>query len=325
MSKSSKSSPSRPGSSPVPPRAGQRGRISARQAGGPSGQARRARQSALVRRRRNVMAGVAVAVVIAVVAVVVALGLSSSSSQKTAPRVALTAAQETHLTSVPLSTLVAASDTGAASSLIPAYEIDSAPYTSGGKPAILYIGAEFCPICATERWPMVVALAQFGTFENLSQTRSAVRDGNIATLTFYGSSYTSKYLTFTPVEAQTNIPKGNTYEPLQTPTPAELQLWTGVLGSESFPFIYVGGKYVLNTYQYPATVIEGKDFTQIASDVGDNSTPVGASIDSAAAALVKYICGITGQQPASTCQAVAGVKAPVTNVAKKGPSSSSNG
>jgi hypothetical protein len=320
MSKSSKSVPSRP-QTLVPPRASQQRRAPAR----PASKGPAARQAALVRRRRNMMAGGAVVAVIAVVAVVVGLGLSSSSSQKPAPRVALTATQQAHLTSIPLSTLVSASSEGPASSLLPAYEIDSSPYTSAGKPAILYIGAEFCPICATERWPMVVALSQFGTFGNLSQTRSAVRDGNIATLSFYGSTYTSNYLSFTPVEAETNIPKGNSYVPLQTPTPAQTQLWTSTLGSESFPFIYVGGKYVLDTYQYPETVVQGKTFAQIASDVGNNNTLVGASVDAAAAALVKYICNITGQKPAATCQAVAGVKAPVTKVAKSGPSSSSNG
>ena len=324
MSKSSRSTPGRPKSA-VPPPASQRPRAASRPSGGSPGHGPRVRQAAVMRRRRSMIAAASVVVVVAVVAVVVALGLSSSSSKKTAPRVALTAAQQAQLTSVPLSTLVISSNTHEASSLIPAYEVDQPAYTSGGKPAILYIGAEFCPICATERWPMVVALSQFGTFQGLSQTRSAVRDGNIATLSFFGSNYTSKYLTFTAVEAETNIPKGNTYEPLQTPTPAQLQLWTGTLGSESFPFIYVGGKYVLNTYQYPATVIQGKDFTQIASDVGNNDTTIGASINSAAAALVHYICNITGQQPAATCQAVAGVKAPVTNVAKNGPSSSSNG
>lgn len=324
MTKSSKSAPGRPRSA-VPSRASQRPRAAARPGGGSSGHGPRARQAALVRRRRSMVAAASVVAVVAVIAIVVALGLSSSSSKTTAPRVALTAAQEAQLTSVPLSTLVVSSNTHEAAPLIPAYEIDQPAYTSGGKPAILYIGAEFCPICATERWPMLVALSQFGTFHDLSQTRSAVRDGNIATVSFYGSSYTSKYLTFTPVEAETNIPKGNTYQPLQTPTPAQMHLWTGTLGSESFPFIYVGGKYVLNTYQYPVNVIQGKDFTQIASDVGNNDTTIGASIDSAAAAFVKYICNITGQQPAATCQAVAGVKAPVTNVAKNGPSSSSNG
>ncbi len=29
--------------------------------------------------------------------------------------------------------------------------------TSGGKPQIVYMGAEYCPYCAAERWAMVVA------------------------------------------------------------------------------------------------------------------------------------------------------------------------
>src|SRR5215471_17073708 len=38
-----------------------------------------------------------------------------------------------------------------------------APLTSGGKPEMLYIGAEYCPYCAAMRWSMAVALSRFGT------------------------------------------------------------------------------------------------------------------------------------------------------------------
>ena len=41
------------------------------------------------------------------------------------------------------------------------------PLTSDGKPLVVYIGAEYCPFCAAERWPMVVALSRFGTFSGL--------------------------------------------------------------------------------------------------------------------------------------------------------------
>src|SRR5580704_4304478 len=34
---------------------------------------------------------------------------------------------------------------------------------SGGKPEVLYIGAEYCPFCAAERWAMIAALGRFGT------------------------------------------------------------------------------------------------------------------------------------------------------------------
>ena len=60
------------------------------------------------------------------------------------------------------------------------------------------------------------------------QTHSSVTDGNIPTVSFYGSTFTSPYLTFTPVETTTNQPSGNFYKPLETPTPAA----AGRLGGE---------------------------------------------------------------------------------------------
>src|ERR1039457_5246804 len=39
-----------------------------------------------------------------------------------------------------------------------------------GKPEVFYYGAEWCPLCAGERWSIVVALSRFGTFHNLGET-----------------------------------------------------------------------------------------------------------------------------------------------------------
>ena len=104
------------------------------------------------------------------------------------------------------------------------------PLTSGGKPEMLYMGAEYCPYCAAERWSMIVALSRFGTFSGLSTVHSSTTDtpSNISTFTFHGSSYTSKYLTFTPVEMQTNIldPSTGNYTALQTPTTEQQALLT---------------------------------------------------------------------------------------------------
>ena len=80
-----------------------------------------------------------------------------------------------------------------------------------GKPELLYIGAEYCPFCAAQRWAMVAALSRFGTFSNLSLTHSASADvyPDTPTFSFYQSTYSSKYLTFTSVETNTNEPSGN--------------------------------------------------------------------------------------------------------------------
>jgi hypothetical protein len=266
------------------------------------------------------MATAATGVVVLVVAVLVGVGLSSQGA-KAAPRTPLPPATAQALQSVPVGSLVAASSQ--VTGLQPATELSGPALTSAGKPELVYIGAEFCPVCAAQRWALVVALSQFGTFTNLQQTSSAARDGGVPTLSFYGSSYSSPYLTFTPVETTTNQPKGNYYTPLETPTPAQQALWSSTLGGNlTFPFIDIGGKYLLTTSQFPVSSLQGHSFNDIATSVGHNNTSVGAAIDSSAASLVKYICATTGQKPSATCQAVANVNAAVSSAA---PGASSSG
>ncbi len=319
---------------PVPPRKGKKGSRPApvsqprkaastsksttavKKSGQGSNRARSSSAARQARKRRNRLSLIGVVAVVAVVALIVVLSVNSNNSAKPAPRVALTAEQSVALQTVPVNDLVAAFDK-AGSGLNPVTQINHSALTSGGKPEVLFIGAEFCPICATERWPLTVALSQFGKFTNLHQTRSAVHDGNIATVTYYGSSYTSSYLTFTGVETTTNVPKGNYYEPLQTPTAEQQSLWSSTsqeLGiNEGFPFVYMGGKYVLTTSQFDPTTLEGKSFDQIAGDVGNNDSSVGADIDASAAALTKYFCSLTGSKPAPVCNAVSNLNAPVSS------------
>ncbi len=281
------------------------------------GQARAARQ-----RRNRWIAGTAVAAVIVIVGALVGVKLagggSSSSSNASngstpttspgaaPPRQPAPPAAVARVTSVPIPTLVA----GAAkvTNLNAAQPTTGAPLTSGGKPEVLYIGAEFCPICATQRWPMVVALSHFGTFSNLSETHSAVQEGNIATFSFYGSTYASPYLTFTPVETTTNQPSGNYYVPLETPTAAQMAVWRSKQGNNlTFPFIDMGGKLLLETSQFSPDILIGQSFDQIVAAVGDNNTTVGAQINASAAVLIKNLCSITDEKPAATCRAVANV------------------
>ncbi len=90
--------------------------------------------------------------------------------------------------------------------------VNGTALTSGGKPEVLYLGGEYCPYCAAQRWAMVNALSRFGTFSGLTTTHSSSTDvdPNTPTWTFYKSTYTSNYLVFTPVEEYTNYRIGNT-------------------------------------------------------------------------------------------------------------------
>ena len=125
------------------------------------------------------------------------------------------------LTSVPASTLdqVGAGGSSLASAILP---ISGAALTSDGKPQIFYDGAEYCPFCAAARWGMVVALSRFGTFSGLKTIHSSTTDNpaNIPTWSFHGATYTSKYITFTPVEETSNIPDGKVTTRCWTRRPA---------------------------------------------------------------------------------------------------------
>jgi len=276
-------------------------------------QARKEEEARLARQERNkryafVAIGLAVVLVAVLVIVKFASGGSGTSNNSAAggdipspPRgTPIPTATLSKLQSVPLSTLHSAPTTGI---LTTPQAVSGKALTANGKPELLYIGAEFCPYCAGERWPMYVALSKFGTFSpNPGKIHSATQDGNIPTFSFYGTSYTSPYFAFTPVEVSTNYlaPNGN-YAPLETPTPAQASLWQKGNGG-SYPYVNFGGKSQLTEAQFSSATMQNMSFDAVAAQVGDNSTTNGANIGAAASQLIKTICtDLTHNQPAAVC------------------------
>jgi hypothetical protein len=216
------------------------------------------------------------------------------------------------LTSVPASTL----DTvGAGTTAANPTTITGPALTSGGKPEVLYIGAEYCPYCAAERWGVIVALSRFGIFSGLAPIRSAAKDGAgnaepyplTPTWTFAKATYASSYLTFTPVEGYTNIPDKATgfYTVLQTPTAAQQALLNkyDAAYQGAIPFIDYGNKYLSVGASYNPTVLSGLTWAQIADDLHDPTSAVGKSVLGTANFATAAICGLTNDQPASACTA----------------------
>ncbi len=185
--------------------------------------------------------------------------------------------------------------------------------SSDGKPDITYIGSEYCPFCAAQRWAMVVALSRFGTFSGLRATHSSSIDQypNTQTLSFYGSTYTSAYIDFSPVEEQTNQVEGNTYSPLQQPTAAQSALlatydkapYTNEAGN--IPFVDIANRSIIVGASYSPGLLAGLSAQQIAADLSDPSSPVGQAIDGTANQITASICAVSGNQPTSVCNSSA--------------------
>jgi hypothetical protein len=194
------------------------------------------------------------------------------------------------------SSVVAPSRTGSSSIL----------RAADGKPVVTYIGAEYCPYCAAQRWAMIVALSRFGTFSGLTTVHSASRDvyPNTPTFTFHGSHYTSKYVSFAPVEETTNVPNGaSSYTPLDKPTAAQQALASKYDSQGSIPFIDFGNKYVEvgNLAGYGPQDLSGKSWNQIAAALSDPSSPIAKAVDGSANYTTAAICKLTNNQPASAC------------------------
>jgi thiol-disulfide isomerase/thioredoxin len=260
--------------------------------------ARRAEQ----RRRLLIVGGSVGLVILIVIAFVLVKGLSKPS--KTLGSSAIPAKVAREITNVPASTLKTVGTGVIASPLGQNLKaITDKPLTSGGKPEMLYIGAEYCPYCAAMRWPMAVALSRFGTFGPLTGIHSSSTDlfPNTPTLTFYRQHYTSPYLTFTPVEHQKVDRK-----PLQPVTKAQQALWAKYDASAQglgYPFVDFGNKVVITGPFYLPQNLKGLTWAQVASKLKNPNNPVAQQVGGSANYITAAICKMTGNKPATVCTA----------------------
>jgi hypothetical protein len=265
--------------------------------------ARRQRRARLTR-VIGPIAAVLVVVVALIVVKVVTGGSKPKSGEKSVTAAATVIAQVTHVPETALNTV------GIGSVKTAPTAISGPALTQGAKPLVLYIGAEYCPFCATERWGVVVALSRFGTFTNLGQTASAPsdEDPNTATLTFHGATYTSSRIAFTGKETQSNQVEGKSYAKLDTLTAAETAL-AKKYGGGGIPFIDIGGKYTISGASFSPGVLQGKTHAQIAAALSDPSSAIAQGVDGTANLVTAAICQSTAQQPTAVCQAAGVAKA----------------
>jgi thiol-disulfide isomerase/thioredoxin len=265
-------------------------------------------EAAASRRRRTAITsiGVVAAVLAALVLAKVAGGPKAKSGK---PTVAAPVAAVQALTHVPVSVLATV---GAGSATAGPKAVSGQPVPEvDGKPTVLYIGAEWCPFCAAERWPLIAALSRFGTFGDLKETASTPSDSypNTPTFSLHGVSYTSQYLSFVARELQSNQAKGGRYLTLDTLTRAENKVFKAQ--GRTFPYVNLAGRYLVPT-QYDPKVLHGKTVVEVAAALSDPGSDIAKAIDGAANAFTAGLCKLTNNQPSSVCTA-----APVAAIASQ--------
>jgi hypothetical protein len=248
------------------------------------------------RQRRQVIAAV-----VAVVVVIVAVAVGVAVSNRPTPAPAATAssgadAALASLTSLPQATLDAAPapDPNGA----PAPLRGGTPLTQDGKPKVLYIGAEYCPFCAMERWALIGALSRFGSFSGLAPTTSSSTDvhPDTPTWTFAKATYTSDVLAFEAVETQDRDGK-----PLQTLDGENAQLFQKFNPGGGIPWIDYGGTRATSGATVDANALEGKTYDQIIAGIKDPSSPIGRTMTPAINTISAQLCQLTGGKPTNVC------------------------
>jgi Domain of unknown function (DUF929) len=167
-----------------------------------------------------------------------------------------------------------------------------------GKPEVIYIGAEFCPYCAAQRWPLIIALSRFGTWSGLQTTTSSSTDvsPNTITFTFRSATFTSEYVDFHSVETLDRDQKQ-----LQTPSPTDQQLIDRYDSGGTIPFLDFGNHYASTGAYYLPDVISGMSWLALADTLKQPDSTQARAIIGSANLITAAICKMNGDQPSSVC------------------------
>ena len=171
-----------------------------------------------------------------------------------------------------------------------------------GKPAVIYVGADFCPFCAIARWGLIIALMRFGTFSRLNYMTSSSSSKEpfrtVPTFTFYNSSYSSTLISFVSAEIETN-----TYQPLQSLSALQNAAVGAYDTSSSIPFIDFGNQSA--QVGVPQSVSPGYlknlNWGQIIALMGQSNSTVSQALIGQANVFTAQICRMDGFKPTSVC------------------------
>lgn len=159
---------------------------------------------------------------------------------------------------------------------------------SSGKLLIFFMGAGFCPYCASERWAIVRALNNFGSWQGLVETTSAGHDEkylNIPTIDFSKATYTSEYVDFIGRETA-----DRNFEPLQELNEKDYEIIDMFNPDQIIPFLLIDGQFMQVGSGYSPQLLEGMNHTKVKAEVENSDSSLGKAIKTEADNIAALIC-----------------------------------
>jgi Domain of unknown function (DUF929) len=162
-----------------------------------------------------------------------------------------------------------------------------------GKTQLLFVGALYCPHCAVERWAVIKALSQFGTF---SHVQSTTNGSGVPTFDLTSSQYTSRYVAFDHKDIE-----DQSYKQLQTLSPDENATFQRLDPSGGIPLVSVGG-YAMSGSPIDPGELSGQAFDTIQHALKRGSSLAATTdINAEANVLTGLICHADGMKPGTAC------------------------
>ena len=247
--------------------------------------------------RRNLGALITVTTIVVLIGVFVGVALYQNKQAAAGIGDPVPSSVMKDLTTVPTSVFTTVG-AGTSQSQITATAANTPLLTANGKPELIYVGAEYCPYCAAERWGTVVALSRFGTFSGLELMRSSSTDvyPNTPTLSFRNVTYTSKYITFNATETE-----DRNNAALATPPADIMAIFTSYNTGGSIPFMSYGNQYVTVGGPFFPTMMAGLNWQQVSSQLKNPNSDVTKAVIGSANEQTAMICKMTDNSPASVC------------------------
>lgn len=173
-------------------------------------------------------------------------------------------------------------------------EVSKETMRRSGKLYVFFMGAEYCPYSAAERWSIVRALQKFGQWDGLKQTMSAARDEpflNLPTYDFTGATYNSPNIEFTSREI-----KDREFKPLQKLLKTEEKLVRKYNTGKEIPFLLIGGRFLQIGAGFTPKIFIGHTFRQTETELRKIESEIRKTIDDEANIIAALMC-IAGLPP----------------------------
>ena len=227
------------------------------------------------------------------------------------------------ITNIPASVYDTVGVTSPAVKVRPPLQVTGQPpltYVVNGKPlpGVLYVGAEYSPFSAVQRWGLVAALSRFGSWHGLQLTKSSSQDffAGTSTFSFLKASLSSPYVALRAYELYGNNLTGKEFNQLETLSASDLanfnkydnaKVVPGAL-THGIPFTNFNNEFFYPGSSFPPLVFKKLSWATIAGNLSNPNVPTTQAVVASANYMTAAICQSTNGQPGSVCDS-AGVKA----------------